>query len=272
MFYRILKNLKNSILSLHFIIGAIIGVTGYMFYLKDWVITSVQSKIDFNILEPFVYGATDKFATTISVVGLIIALSNVPFVDECNTLALYRSSRIKGILEKLLLTISITVVYCVIELLLVLIVSAPFSYIDSDWSLLMLSCGGRIYGNLKFTNDVLLNSFSPFQLTCLSFVTILTYMLIIALLLFAISLFKRRFYAFGVAVIFHATQYALHKSALSSLFFVIYDDTILESFYARGLTGIITTFIFQSAIALVCIAVSILLKNSTRLTFEEHNI
>ncbi len=222
-----------------------------------------------NIFEGFIQSSSGRVSITISLLALIFLLSDMPYNNSEDIFCIFRISRGKWILSKIIYVI----VYCFLHYAIIAAVTAivamPFAYSENVWS--------NVFNTMCFNNPELsqlkfgisyyapnvMQNLSPFAAFGISYILNALYAVLMSLIMMFINLIVKKHLGLIVVCFSHGLGYVsmlyfshdLHKSlfAMSLLtehsFGGIYEignnmPTLFESFAALcvPITAVILLF------------------------------
>lgn len=217
MLYRIGKDLANWIRSPKLLVGLIIGLSGFGVQYVNLLKLVRGTEYRVNLFETYAIGCTNSWAMTISVAGLIFALSDIPYLSPFEMSAIYRSNKRRRIIEKFAYSAVCTMIFCILQFIVTVIISIAISYTDNVWSFFSFAMSG-----------VVKDSFSPVSAALLSLFMSFMYGLMMISILFFLSLLLDKGIAFAAIFTFQAIQHFLMARLPSFSYFCLFRNSILN--------------------------------------------
>lgn len=217
MLYRLRKDLANYLRSAKLWTGLIIGLAGYFYVFANLLKVSRSSNYEINIFETYVSGSSNSWVMTVTIAGLVFALSDMPYLSPFEMNAIYRSSKQKRITEKFLFTVICTFIFYILQLIITIIMSAAFSYTENIWSFFSTVISEQLRSN-----------FSPASAAIFGLLLNLMYGLMAASILFTLSLILDKGAAYAVIFTFQAVQDFLLARLRNFHYYCLFRNSILE--------------------------------------------
>lgn len=219
MIYRLRKDLINFLCSPKLLVGLFIGLVGFLVQISNLYKAVHVSGYGVNIFETYVLGSSNSWTITISVAGLVFALSDMPYLSSFELNAVYRTEKIRRIFEKFLFNNICAAIYFALQFILTAVISLPIGYSKNVWSIFSDSISSGIK-----------NSFTPFSASLMNLLLIFVYGLMIIGTLFFLSLIIKKGVAISIVFVFQAIQQFLMTRVLSFCWFCIFRNSILNYF------------------------------------------
>ncbi len=223
MLYRIGKDLLNWIRSPKLWVGLIIGLAGFSVQFVNLLKSVRESGYGVNIFETYTFGCTNSWVMTITIAGLVFALSDIPYISSFEMNAIYRSEKLKRIIEKFAYSALCTAIYYILQFVLTIIMSFAISYTENVWSFFSYAIKGPI-----------INSFSPYSAALLSLFLNIMYGLTLISILYMLSLLLDKSIAFAVIFTFQAIQHFLMTRLQTFNYFCLFRNSILNYYGELG--------------------------------------
>lgn len=219
MIYRFKKELVNFLRSPKLWTGLLIGIVGFLVQISNFYKAVHVSGYGVNIYETYVLGTANSWTNTISVAGLVFALSDMPYLSPFELSAVYRTEKLKRLFEKFLFNSICAAIYFAFQFIITVAITMPIGYAKNVWS----ACSSSINGSIKA-------AFSPMSASFISLMLIFTYGLMIISALFFLSLFIRKGVAISIIFVFQAIQHFMMTRELNFCWFCFFRNSILNYF------------------------------------------
>ncbi|MBQ3068311.1 MAG: hypothetical protein IJC97_04695 [Oscillospiraceae bacterium] len=211
MFKVCFLQIRSMFFSYRFYIAIIIGVIIQCINNTPLYEFSVTMKEPLNFLEGFIYFSADKYSISAAFLGIILAVSEIPFLSNIESYVMTRITVKKWSYGKILYIF----LSCIFYYFMILIGSAIFlssnSFISNSWSKLFykISSEGNILSyNLYFPYKYVLR-ISPLIAAFCSFILNVLYAFTMCLLLFMLCLLFRRKSAYITTMMLHIISYMI---------------------------------------------------------------
>lgn len=249
MLYRIKKDVANYLCSSKLWVGLVIGLAGY-FYVFANILRSIRgSEYGINVFETYAIGSSNSWAMTVSVAGLIFALSDMPYLSTFEMNAIYRSSKQRHITEKFLYTVICTVIFFTLQFTATIFISLAFSYTDNVWSFLSSAVSSELKSNL-----------SPASAAFVGFLLNFMYGIMLAAVLFFLSLLMDKGAAYTIIFTFQAIQDFLLARLYKFSYFCLFRNSILD-YYGCIKNELIVNIVIEFSVICVSLIASVAVRN-----------
>ncbi len=169
-----------------------------------------------QLAEAYIIAGSDHFCTLLTAVGLIIMLSDAPFIDERIAFIGVRVSRRQWMAAHIAYVAVICALYQLIMFLFTAIVLSARAYVGNVWSATMLNVArGSLSLNdlsFRFSAVYLLRAYAPYQLLGVTFVLQTLYGAALSLAMFFLGLVYRRGVGIAAALCAHQMGFILLRS------------------------------------------------------------
>lgn len=165
-----------------------------------------------QVLEPYLQMSSSSKTCFLWMIGLVIFLSDAPFLDERATYVGLRMGRGEWLLAQLLYVAAACLLYALVRLLFAFALAIPFSYSGNLWSSTLWAIAndeGDIASqlNISFPNRYMLTLYTPCAFLGLSLGLQCLYCLTIGMMVFALNLVSRKGVGIAVALCVHNLGY-----------------------------------------------------------------
>lgn len=158
--------------------------------LSDQVISqAVQYETILQVFEPFVWTYGDATSVMLSSLLLVLLFADMPFVNQATPYWLIRTSRSVWLAGQIIYVVLTTVIYNLFLMIMLAIMSIPFSYGGNVWSetAAMLGYGGGESITIPVSIKTMEIS-TPYSCTAAVFMLMLMYTLLIAVFILFLNL------------------------------------------------------------------------------------
>ncbi len=249
MIYRLRKDLANHLRSPKLWVGLLIGLAGFLTEISDLYKAVRGSENGVYIFEPYAFGSANSWTITVSTAGLVFSLSDMPYLTPFEMNAIYRSTKLKRILEKFLFSAVCTALFFFLQFVLTALITLPICYTDNVWSFFSSTIGNGSK-----------SAFTPAAAALLSLLLNFAYGLMMIGVLFFLSLFLEKGAAYTIVFAFQAIQHFLLARMRSFSYFCVFRNSILE--YYNGFDKrIIINLGIEFTVICAALAGSILIRN-----------
>lgn len=253
----------------------------YMAFLFGMAVSSVPvlNYLDFtkallepmNAIEPFIIIQTLREHMTTLLLGLLLLLSDAPFINQRSTYSIIRVSRKSWAVGMVLYIFAAAFLYYLVILVFSIGLVSAHAYFGNFWSdaiyslANMPSVNSSIEFGIYFPYIMIMKSLSPlqavFQTVCLASI----YGAILAIVVFAVSMRNNRIYGLIAALIVHAAGYIM----ISEAFFNIPKASLLanallgyHTFSSGATSGMTLTYsyVLFGVVAILLAVLAILLS------------
>jgi len=173
-----------------------------------------------QILEPFIISLSVRQNMAFLVLGLLLVLSDAPFMTRRTPYVLLRTSRRKYVTGSLLYVVTMSAAYFLSLLLFTACVVSKYAYFGSFWSYPMYQLTQKTTTAslmnqfcMFFSYPYITNTFSPFYAALHAFLLSLIYAVILGLIMFILNSIKGRVFGSVAALLVHAAGYVMMLEA-----------------------------------------------------------
>lgn len=213
-----------------------------------------------NVLEPFLVAANNPNTIVFLILGWLLVISGVPFIDHISYYAIYRTKRKTWNCAMILYICLQAVLYYLILLVVTILTSMKNGYFANIWSYTIrkvISNVGNEY-NINFPYEAFVSGESVYVSVIHTLALAVGYAVLMGLLTYIVSLISKRNIGPVIGVLFHFLGYEIMKEGLGI--------TINFSLLARSipalqigedaLTGILDTYIVYAIILMLLFEIS----------------
>ena len=160
---QLLENLGSSKIISGYILGVLISVLASVQYLQ------YAGNRSIHLAEPMVLMMENPVYRFIIFIGLLLVLSNAPFITERSVLMIYRINRKEWAISSLLYMVTHIFAYYALSLLITIMITAKHSYIGNVWSRAMIRLASveqksaMVKFGLSIPSASLLEDISPYK-------------------------------------------------------------------------------------------------------------
>ena len=161
-----------------------------------------------NVLEAFVIIGSSRNYCMFTLLGVLVMLSDAPFIDDMNIYVSLRVTRRTWFVSKFVSVLMNCMLFYLAVLIATVLLCAPVGYVDNDWSKTMLELLKN--ENLKFEyglaidNELLLVRFTPISAALFTFALQSMYTAILAELMFLLNMKRNKAVGVFAALMIHA--------------------------------------------------------------------
>ncbi|HML69425.1 MAG TPA: hypothetical protein PKA81_13650 [Clostridia bacterium] len=253
----------------------------YMAFLFGMAVSSVPvlNYLDFakalqepmNAVEPFIILQTLREQMTILLLGLLLLLSDAPFINQRSTYSIIRVSRKSWAVGMILYVVAAAFLYYLVMLVFSIGLVSARAYFGNFWSdaiyslANMPSVNSSIEFGIYFPYIMIVKSLSPLQAVFHTVCLASIYGAILALVVFTVSMRNNRIYGLIAALVVHAAGYIMVSEAYINIPKAsLLANTLLgfHTFSSGATSGITLTFsyILLGVVAILLAALAILLS------------
>lgn len=165
-----------------------------------------------QVLEPYLQMTSYIGTCFLWMIGLVIFLSDAPFLDERATYVGLRMGRGEWLLAQLLYVAAACLLYALVRLAFALALTIPYAYSGNLWSSTLWAIanneGGIAYQlQIFFPNKYMMTLYTPYAFLGLSLGLQSLYCLTIGMMVFALNLVFRKGVGIAVALCVHNLGY-----------------------------------------------------------------
>lgn len=165
-----------------------------------------------QVVEPYLMFSSHSGACFLWAIGLIVFLSDAPFIDERITYVALRTGRKIWTYTQVMYIAATAVVYGLIPLLVSILISLPYGYAGNVWSVMLFRIAENSGGladqlGLVFPNVQMLSFFTPYQFLAISMTLQMLYCLALGMIVFCFNLIWRKSVGTVVALCAHNLGY-----------------------------------------------------------------
>ena len=192
-----------------------------------------------QVVEPYLMFCSHSGACFLWTIGLIVFLSDAPFIDERITHVVLRTGRKIWTCAQLMYIAATAVVYGLIPLLSSILFSLPYGYAGNVWSVMLFRIAENSGGvaaqlGLTFPNVQMLTFFTPYQFLAISMALQTLYCLALGMIVFCFNLIWRKSVGTVVALCAHNLGYFIFAPSVTSTIIVLVSDFRPYALHARG--------------------------------------
>lgn len=249
MIYRLRKDLANFLRSPKLWVGLLIGLAGFLTEISNLYKAARGTENGVYIFEPYAFGSANSWTITVSMAGLVFALSDMPYLTPFELNAIYRSTKLKRILEKFLFSAVCAVLFFSLQFVLTAAITLPICYTDNVWSFFSST-----------VSDGIKSAFTPAAAALISLLLNFAYGLMMIGILFFLSLFLEKGISYAIVFVFQAIQHFLLVRVRFFSYFCVFRNSILE--YYNGFDKrVIVNLCIEFAVICAALIGSILIRN-----------
>lgn len=190
-------------------LGLMVGLNFALMPTAELIRAAERLNTPLQIAEAYVLAGSDFFACLLTIVGLVIMLSDAPFIDERIAFVGVRVSRRQWMTAHVLYVVAVCALYQLALFLFTAAVCAGRAYLGGIWSGAVWSLAqGKALApaglwNVRFRNTALLQAYTPYGLLGITFLLQTLYGAALTLWMFALNLHYRRGAGIAVALCVH---------------------------------------------------------------------
>ena len=196
-----------------FLLGLLLGMTFALAPTMSMLRASVEGSMQIHIFEAFILIACNSFSCLPMMLGLILMLSDAPFIHEDIAHIALRATRIQWMVTQFLYIAFICIIYFGIILLFTMSICASNGFSGNLWSptLLRISkdMGFANKFNLAFSNELFLRQYAPYQALRVCFILQTVYGFILSMIMFTFNMLFRRGSGIVIALALHQLGYIM---------------------------------------------------------------
>lgn len=177
---------------------------------------------DIQVFEPFLVTVNNQSIVVFVVIGWMLVISSVPYIDSSSVYAVYRTTHKKWNLSVCLTIVAQAILYYVILLVGTIVISLPHCYFDNCWSypLVRLASGTASATDIVFADKSIVDTLSLFSVFGNTFLLAILYACLLGLFTYAMSLAFSRQWGCVAGVLFHFIGFEVMKEGMG--FFITY--------------------------------------------------
>lgn len=200
--------------------GLLLGAALVVIPTRNYVFFAVHLNEPMNILEPFVILGSLREHMTFILLGLLLILSDAPFVNQRTTYTIIRTSRKSWLIGSLMYIFISSAIYYLFILCISMLVASYNGFMANFWSDPMYTLSIQRpnsaltdYG-VYFPYSDLIRNLSPLMAVLHTYLLSVAYGAILSAIMFSVNLYRGKILGNVAALGVHATGYILISEAL----------------------------------------------------------
>jgi len=249
--------------SLRIFMGFLVGIAFMMMPIQRYLLYAAALDSPVNALEPFIMILSEGKNLAFIVLGLLLVLSDAPFMTRRTPYVIMRTSRRRFAAGSFLYMFFMSAAYLLSLLLFSAIAVSKQAYWGNFWSNPMYQLTQRTttadimdYYRVYFAYPHITSTLSPFSAAVHVFLLCFLYVIILASIMFVLNSIKGRIWGSIAALLVHAIGYVM---ILESMFYVprysLLANALLVSQSFSSVDGKALTFGYSYAFLLVVLLV-----------------
>ena len=255
-YYEFQVQMKSNGTWLGYMVGFVLIINHYFSYIQ--YAQDIGESI--NVLEPFLVAANNPNTIVFLILGWLLVISGVPFIDHISYYAIYRTKRKTWNCAMILYICLQAVLYYLILLVVTILTSMKNGYFANIWSYTIrkvISNVGNEY-NINFPYEAFVSGESVYVSVIHTLALAVGYAVLMGLLTYIVSLISKRNIGPVIGVLFHFLGYEIMKEGLG---ITIHFSLLARSIPALqigedALTGILDTYIVYAIILMLLFEIS----------------
>lgn len=199
-------------------LGLLLGMSFVLVFTLDIVRTANDAGELINVLEPTIIMGSSAWNTLFLLLGVLLVLSDSPFLSDYTPAIVMRLSRKKWFLLQIMYIMAVCILYYFILSLFSVLLCLSIGFIENAWShfLYSITTGDYAYRGyaIEFSNLRFMKEYNPMVAYVMTLLSQSIYAITLELIIFLLNTYTRRGYGICIAAFLHVLGYVIFLEGL----------------------------------------------------------